>query len=85
MHDGSSGDCLTTWCRGRTDRGYVANVLFDLAKLVPFFNFVEVLDRIVLEDCSSQGIWPTYSYHKALLDQGRKLLAARSTTPKTLG
>jgi hypothetical protein len=85
MHGSSSGDCLTTWCRGGTDRGYVANVLFDLAKLVPFFDFVEVLDRIVLGNGSSQGIQPTYSYHKALLDQGRELLATRSTAPKTLG
>jgi len=44
MHGGSSGYCLTAWCRGRTDRGDVADVLFDLAKLVPFFDFFEVLD-----------------------------------------
>jgi hypothetical protein len=45
MHRGSSGDCLTTWRRGGTDRGDIANILFDLAKLVPFFDLVEVLDE----------------------------------------
>ena len=85
MHCGSSGYCLTTWCRGGADGGYIANVLFDLAKLVPFFDFVEVLDWIVLEDCIQLARRLTHSYHKALLDQGGELLATRSTAPKTFG
>jgi hypothetical protein len=55
MHGGSSGYCLTTWRRGGTDGGQVADVLFDLAKLVPFFDFFEVLYGIALGHCSSQN------------------------------